>query len=289
MTFLVIVICLLMQRYLGSISSLRDVKLFNFYYCKWNSLVNIFPWLHFGKSAWLQIISLWLPLLLLLYFCSSFATRILGVAGDFCWSLFCLWLCVDAYDPSWRQPSVNKNPVGNSLQETNNPLPIATAIFKASFSRIFVLLFCFAVAGPIAVVMYRALDIILQTALAANILSNAEGNTNSAIVSVAGKLSASSLQLLSNIRMVVDWIPARLLGLSYALIGSFGPTFTKWGQQFMHPGGDQSLLSATLGVTALDKVITSGCESLASQVQLMINRALILWLVGFSVLTMVRV
>lgn len=285
MTFLAIIICLLLQRCLGSISTLRDLKFFTFYYRHWGSLFFTFSWLKKIQNSWLKVLVLWSPLMLLLFFCGHIASICLGGFGYFCWSLFCLWLCVDAYDPGWKNSHGSGSAslcIAYYSDSNNKNLSRAKFIFQKSFRRVFVLWFCFIVAGPVAVVMYRSVTLVLRDS----------NRKNTAVLEYNKQLAAflqpRGFDLLNDLRKVVEWIPVRLLGLSYALVGRFGPTFNCWRHNFFHSDANETSLVATLGVVALDESGSSSDCNIVRQAQVIIKRSIFLWLVIFSLLTIFK-
>ena len=87
---------------------------------------------------------------------------------------------------------------------------------------------------------------------------------------------------------LLDWLPSRLLGLTYALVGRFAPSFNLWWQQLRKIGQNQALLSVGWGLAALDLDEHSLLYARAAQAKAVVNRSLVVWVVVLSVFTMIR-
>jgi AmpE protein len=139
--------------------------------------------------------------------------------------------------------------------------------------RLFAILFWFAIGGPAGAIAYRlaALEHTLPP---------------------AGEVSSERLRLLH----WLDWLPARLLGLSYALIGNFDACLDAWRAQAMQSQADTAELIEACGDAALgaavsppaepesrDDLIRRGARDIDA-IESLQRRALVLWVVVIAVL-----
>src|SRR5207302_465146 len=90
------------------------------------------------------------------------------------------------------------------------------------------------------------------------------------------------------IQAILDWIPARLTALSYALAGHFTPTFTYLRRHFLQftPSGK---LSADAGLMALERDKYDGILADAEENQAaltLVNHSLVIWIVVIALCTL---
>lgn len=143
---------------------------------------------------------------------------------------------------------------------------LVRAIFIDGYKRVFVVLFWFAILGPMGAVLYRL-----------TILAN-----NRATADVTA-LSTRAVEIL-------DWLPSRVLGVFFALGGHFVRVLGQW-QKYAFQGLQASdTLVAETGVAALDvsmsKPLPENGELEKAAVQLF-DRALIIMLVISAVLVLI--
>jgi membrane protein required for beta-lactamase induction len=92
------------------------------------------------------------------------------------------------------------------------PYVLMKGFYRASLQRVFAILFWFVVLGPVGAVLYRMVQKL-------------------SIYYVEGMME--KMQTLANrVTFVLDWIPARLLALSFCLAGHFTDIFTEWRKTF---------------------------------------------------------
>lgn len=92
------------------------------------------------------------------------------------------------------------------------PFVLMHAFYRAALQRIFAILFWFIVLGPVGAVLYRMLHKL-------SVYSSGETMTN-------------VQRLAVRVTFLMDWIPARLLALSFCLAGNFMDVFTEWRATF---------------------------------------------------------
>lgn len=98
----------------------------------------------------------------------------------------------------------------HTSDENAIPREVTKAVFHQYNTRIFAVIFWFVILGPLGAVLYRA---------AAEISKTAE------------RENSPEHELLKGSRLVLDvldWIPVRLVGLGYALMGDFLHGFSYW-------------------------------------------------------------
>ncbi|MGE3920887.1 MAG: regulatory signaling modulator protein AmpE [Gammaproteobacteria bacterium] len=111
---------------------------------------------------------------------------------------------------------------------------VTKVIFKHVNQDIFAVLFWFVFLGPIGAVLYRSV------ALLADSSSNANSNH--------AELNKASNCVLD----VLDWVPVRLLGIGYALVGNFMPTFKYWLSNVFTGVSKTHELNLNTGLLAID-------------------------------------
>lgn len=132
-------------------------------------------------------------------------------------------------------------------------------VFSRAHDERFAVLFWFFIFGVWAIVLYRMLTWMRDSATDEN---------NPYHV---------ALSYVSKAQDLIAWIPARLTALSYALVGNFAPAFTLWKERVLQVGDNGELLTHC-GEAALDEREHHAVESL-------IQRASLLWLFVFAVVT----
>ncbi len=253
MTFTICLIALLLQRVLHFDNKLAKYDLFMMYY----------RWLHarFSQStAWAGltgVILVVLPGFILSIIFMMLIYHALGMVVYYVVSLFIVWYYLDA------RPLAK-----DSIDHVS-----ARDVLLQSYQRIFAILFWFAVLGVVGVILYTLL---------ASLRIELESQP---------QLSESENTLLESTawcESVLDWIPVRLLGLTYALVGEFGATFALWSKTIFAKVGlareqvvNWALVS--LGYNPAEELIVDA--ELAKSIESLINRALLVWLVVMALFT----
>src|SRR3989339_1376095 len=193
MTFLVIAIALLLQRIFQIDNQIAKYDLFMTYY----------RWLHarFSQSsAWSGfsgVLVAVLPGLIVFTVLMTFILHIFGWVVYYLVSLFVVWYYMDA-------KPLAKDLVGEVK---------ADDVLLMSYQRIFAVIFWFAILGATGVVLYTLVASLRIELESQDSLSGSE---------------QSMLKSTTEIEAVLDWLPLRLLGLTYALVGEFSATFQAW-------------------------------------------------------------
>lgn len=159
-----------------------------------------------------------LPILLVVALVDYMFHDSFGRVLEFLFSLLILWYCLDARNPADRLSgyfSGNKAEkevkefVGSTLPKTDEGVArkVSETIFSNALSNIFSMLFWFMLTGPVGVALYYLVSLVAEQS-----------------VKPAKPLSDAAKMVMG----VLDWAPVRLLGLSFALMGSFGSVFVYW-------------------------------------------------------------
>ena len=178
-------------------------------------------------------------------------------------------------DSSLAKQAAANDPTDSSLNDedakANNTdsRALIEAMLCHANTRTFAVIFWFVIFGPCGALLYRTITQITK-------LSSRPQNDLNAIARCAHVLED-----------ILDWLPARIVGLGYALAGNFSKGFSEWMQHLK--GGLNSnqdlLISTGIGAMGLDPEGESDVEE-ARQVLRMIDRSLIVWLVLIAIFTL---
>lgn len=149
----------------------------------------------------------------------------------------------------------------NALQLHN---AVRRAVFYQGFERWFAVVFWFFALGPAAALAYRL------------VFMSSRDTT----------VSQQERDLAKLLLYYLEWLPVRLLGFAFALIGDFERCFSQWRGMFMADHGSDSYLD-TLGSCSLSSTVSAeldGEEFVASaadeleKVQQLLSRSLLCWI-----------
>ncbi|OGT47690.1 MAG: hypothetical protein A3E82_00910 [Gammaproteobacteria bacterium RIFCSPHIGHO2_12_FULL_38_11] len=135
-------------------------------------------------------------------------------------------------------------------QTTAAPIPTAD-LFLKTYQRIFALLFWYFIFGPVGLALYVV------------------------VAALYTQLHEQKYFIL--IQGILDWLPIRLLGLSFALAGNFSVVFKEWMKtlfQGVAPNQNQVVSFGELAVAA------------DPDAQNLVRRALLIWLVVMGLITL---
>lgn len=137
-------------------------------------------------------------------------------------------------------------------------------LFIISYERLFAVVFWFVIFGPGGLILYTSVIVLrdLFTIKHENLLFY-------------------TLRL----KAILDWVPIRLVGFSYALVGHFSSVAKLW-QTHLQTGlqGDDTHLVVEYGCAALG-VHENALDKMQPEMADLVDRALILWLLCVGVLT----
>lgn len=152
-------------------------------------------------------------------------------------------------------------------EATDDLVTLSRAITRKLFLQadysVFSLLFWYILAGPLGVLTYAVINFLAENRVV--------GAT-------------------AQIKDVLDWIPVRLAGLSYALVGHFGYGFAYWRKHVLSGLEATRNFAYAAGLASLE--LGDGDVSLADATENrlaidLIDRALILWIAAIAVFTLV--
>ncbi len=275
MILISILFCLALQRF-ANIGGWFQTSWFEAY------LRQLSPWLTKldEKLALLLIIAPILLVFVLLHF--TFKWHFFGLL-DLIISTAVLLFCIDARDfKSKLQPYFDSLDKADNQGATNAAASfinddslsdmgdIARAVSKTillkSFEQIFAGLFWFIIFGIYGVIPYFSLTLVRQHAL----------KVNPNYVELA-KLAAQAQSIL-------EWLPSRLLGLSYALVGNFNKGFGYCSKYLLTGLSEVKKFVVESGLAALGASpnIKDANHNEVQDALDIINRALIVWLIGIA-------
>lgn len=144
------------------------------------------------SNAWLNVVySLILPLIAL-FIVDAILVHFWGIVGQFIVSLVLVWYCLD-YDG-----------VKASAKQSSD----LQYLFMMSFERVFAMIFWFALLNIYGIAIYYLVSVFKRS------IKRQEAPDE--------KL----LKALTQFQGIMDWVPLRLVGITFALVGKFGPGFT---------------------------------------------------------------
>lgn len=181
------------------------------------------------------VLILVLPMLIVASIVFTVVYHLLGHMGYSILSLALLWYCVDV--------SEIKNAISTDL----------SLVFSSAYQKLFAPLFWYFIFGPVGLVLY-----VVVHSLCVYFVK-------------AGSEAAELQKYFVLTRGVLDWVPARLLGISFALAGNFGAVFKEWMSKLLQGIVDFNFVAAC-GSAALSSQGTE--EAIA-----LLQRTLLIWVV----------
>lgn len=232
MSFIVILVCLSAQWFMGLGSSMYQFHWAGSY-VKW--MGQQFSKLMKGHGLF-GVLVLVLPILIVVSLIFTFVYHVLGHVGYLVLSLLLLWYCVDV-------AILRQKPATAS----------AADLFLNSYQKIFAPLLWYFVFGPVGLTLYVVVAIL-----------RVELRDQHYFVITQG---------------VLDWVPIRVVGLTFALAGNFGAVFKLWMSNLLQGVSDNQDQVVTFGESA------TGSDSHAMD---LIRRTLLIWLVIMALITLGR-
>ena len=246
MTLFVIVGSLILERLLGQWQHLRKLPWFK-QYREW--LFQLLP--ESWQDGFTGAVSLLLPPLLVMLLVQSLG----GWVWQFLLSVVMLTYClgpeafnerIDDYlnaceaDNRLEAKTIAESLVGESVSDNvhQQTQAVATAILYEANVRIFGVIFWFILLGPAGALLYRCSNYLARDARLIN--------------------QPRLLQGAETIFALLDWIPARLLSLTFFLSGSFEDALKAWRQVYQ---AQQDLFDSNRSV-----VILTGCGAMRHEV-----------------------
>lgn len=211
-------------------------------YCEW--MQKRFDMLSKGHGLF-GVFILIAPVVIIASLLFSLAYHLLGYPGYLILSLALVWYCLD----------LSKLTSNDADRDT---------LFVGLYRSVFACLFWYFIFGPIGLMLY------VTTWKLQEFLSQQSDNH-------------PDLQKYMAITLaVLDWVPVRLLGLSFALVGHFGAVFKEWVGSLTQGLTTDLKYLVVWGAAAL----SDGNEDDVSGVTQLNARALLVWLVGMALVSM---
>jgi membrane protein required for beta-lactamase induction len=275
MVLIAILFCLALQRF-ANIGGWFNSAWFEIY------LKNLKPWA-VKLNEWVAILLVIAPVLLFLALLHWVLSKHLFGLFNLILATLVLFLCIDARDLKNRlapyfanlekedthaAASAAANVVGdvssNNMAELNRS--VTKAILLNSFDNLFAGLFWFMLFGPYGVTTYLLIALLSKNA----------NKIDSAYAGIA--------KLATQIQDVLDWVPSRLTGISYALVGNFNKGLGYFNKHLWSGLTDVRKFSVDAGLAALD--IDSSATKATSKENYaaldLVNRILTIWLMALA-------
>lgn len=247
MTLIVLLICILLQRFLGLKSYIWQVNWMDHYFQWLVSKFNYTVQSH-GAIGFLIVI---LPLLIIASLLFALDFRLFSFIGYLILSVLLVWYCLDSRD-------LKKDPL---LGATSADL------FMYTYQHQFAIIFWYALFGPVGLVLYFSVNALHEY------LQRVHEEQNLHLLTVTAKVQG-----------VLDWVPIRLLGLTYALVGHFSEAFAVIKSQFLSDIRTNEKQIALWGLVAQNGQATIENPDTNETIILM-DRALLVWLLVLLILT----
>ncbi len=250
MALTIILICLVVQRWFHFDSYTRRYDWFDHYY-RW--FKHRFDHRGFW-SGWGGFFITVLPGLIIYMLVASLVCHVIGLIAYYLLSLVVLWYCLDA-----RRLTV-ESAGGSSARQ----------LLGMTVQNIFALIFWLLVFGSVGVVLYTLVVSLRKT------LESEEDEKSKSLYAVAAKAEG-----------ILDWIPIRLMGITYALVGHFSPTFKCWYENLWTGIYYTREQAAGCGLIAMGMDDAPGplSEDQLGDIDGLVNRSLLVWLVVIALFT----
>lgn len=127
----------------------------------------------------------------------------------------------------------------------------STDIFLKGYQKIFAPLFWYFVFGPVGLALY--------------------------VIVATLRVQSTNQKYFVLTQGVLDWVPIRLTGLTFALAGNFGAVFKVWIKEVFHAVWDNQNQVLTFG----DAALTGDSDAVS-----LVRRALLIWVVMIALITL---
>ena len=256
MAFIILMICIGFQHFFPSFAFSREN---HWLYAYYSSFFEKFPKI-LDSPGWLILLVLILPVIFIFLLFYFILIHAFGWIAEFLLSLILVWFSIDARD------------LKKSISGVTEPSVLFVEVYEHLFAIIFwFLIFFYLQMTPIFLVypMLIALRHYMQA------VSKTSSSNSSA--SSQYNLLIWSQYLIG----ILDWIPIRLLGLSFALVGKFTAVFNPWCRELTSGIRTDQILIAEWGIAALEEKQSYVFEAAIR----LIDRALVLWLIVIAIYT----
>ncbi len=184
------------------------------------------------------------PIVVVLSLIFTFAYHVFGYVGYLVLSLALLWYCLD-------------------LRPLQNKGASSEVLFLASYQSIFALLFWYYIFGPVGLAFYV-------------VVKQLHGYVKSLAEQYPDLVKFAALT-----QGVLDWVPLRLVGLSFALVGHFGAVFKNWIKVLL-----QGVVTDQKSVVVWGDAALAGEAKEEGAARQLVFRALLVWLVAMALVSL---
>lgn len=251
MTLTLVFLCLLVQRWLKLDNFKRYPQGFAVYF---NGMKRVFE--DFSNKGVLYFGLLLLPALIFYMIVAMIIYHVVGMMGYFVLSLLVLGYAMDAR---------------KLTSEHYQTFGVGSVLIQA-FQNIFVYIFWQVVLGSMGVVIYLLLKQFHQA------FSQSTHENDKKLVNI----SERAIEIL-------DWVPLRVLGITYALVGEFTPAFKLWYQHVFSGTANERDCYAEWGCVALGikpSAMQEPNDEYYPATEGLIDRSLYIWLTVIALFTM---
>jgi len=285
MSLIIILICLLAERFLLDYQHLRQANWLT-QYSLWFERHELPDWMINGFGG--VILLLLPPLLVIALLQHLLDESLFGIPG----ALFACAVLILSFGPQDLDNQITRLHDASkqddedqaatiarelmhgqpSQSDLTDPQTIAESILEQANSRIFAVIFWFLVLGPIGAAIYRL----------ASCIPNLQSTRRELDFVITSK------QLIA----ILDWIPARLTAASYAIAGSFEDALNGWHsyheQRFneFHSSSSGILICTGAGALRLPSLIKNDHPHPAESAMSLVWRSLVVWIVLIGLLTL---
>ncbi|HVV69816.1 MAG TPA: regulatory signaling modulator protein AmpE [Gammaproteobacteria bacterium] len=282
MILFVILICLGLQHFSAS-QRYDHFSLFKIYSQTGTRMLAQLP----VKNGWVALILLLIPVLIVVAGINYILSGIWFNSLNFLFNLAVLYYCLGAYNRRRQLQNYVEALEKDDLQAAyydageflKAPMPtdrvtlirqVTRQIFCQADRYIFSVLFWYILLGPTAVLIYMLTDY----------LSNLDSLAELPIVLAIRQAATIFLAILA-------WIPARISGFSYALVGHFAYAISAWRKDLWTPLALDFASEIGLAALELTKEDTVSADVEENKRALdLVEKAIILWLAVIAVLTL---
>jgi membrane protein required for beta-lactamase induction len=278
MLLIAILLCLVLQRF-ANIGDLFQITWFKIY-------LNYLSRRLIKLDDRLMILVIIVPVLLSLALLHLMLTWSFFGLFDLLLSVIILLFCIDARDlrrgltayfNALKQSDIHtaskeiSNFIEGYMTENTTEIQriVTRTILLRSFEQIFAGLFWFIVFGTYGIITYHLITLLRRHALSVN--SNYD----------------ELEKLTTKIQSILEWLPSRLLGFTYALAGHFNKSFNYCVKHLWSSLEDTKKFTVESGLVALDvsaNTTDSGCDENIAALEI-IDRVLIIWLIAVVLIT----
>lgn len=279
MKLIVILICLSLQRYVNINGSFSQAW-FGFY-------LKLLKPLFVKLNKWLSLTAIVLPVIIVLALIHFILLWKLSDLSYVILAAFILFICLDAKElqrmlsPYFAGMDNNdhqsaRNVVQPLAEEFSEPLPddaaklsrtVTNLIFLKTSQSIFTVLFWFALCDIYGAIFYYMIFLTRK---------------------LAHKMDGENLaEAATQVQNVMDWVPARLVGISCALAGHFMTAFTYFYKNIFLGLKENKTFVTNCGLAALDTNQDSPSNIAENRNALsLIDRTIIIWLIATLLITL---